>query len=130
MPPARPRNFGFRTCHGEAESEAGFRICWRGEVGGWCLCVVSPGLLRYHWREEQSTMNFDRITRDPNRLGGQPCIRDLRITLRRALQAIALYPDRDELRREYPELEDEDLRQALEFAAAQTAVIAPVLGPS
>ncbi len=64
-------------------------------------------------------MNFDRITRDPNRLGGQPCIRDLRITVRRALQAIALYPDRDELRREYPELEDEDLRQALEFAAAQ-----------
>jgi uncharacterized protein (DUF433 family) len=41
-------------------------------------------------------MNVDRITRDPNRLGGQPCIRDLRITVRRALQAIALYPDRDE----------------------------------
>jgi len=32
---------------------------------------------------------------------------------------IALYPDRDELHREYPELENEDLRQALEFAAAQ-----------
>ena len=64
-------------------------------------------------------MQFERITRNPNRLGGQPCIRDLRITVRRALQVIALYPDRDELRREYPELEDEDLRQALEFAAAQ-----------
>jgi len=34
------------------------------------------------------------------------------------LQAIAVYPDREDLRREYPELEDEDLRQALEFAAA------------
>ncbi len=64
-------------------------------------------------------MQFERITRDPNRLGGQPCIRDLRITVRRALQVIALYPDRDELRHEYPELENEDLRQALEFAAAQ-----------
>ncbi len=64
-------------------------------------------------------MQFERITRDPNRLGGQPCIRDLRITVRRALQVIALYPDRDELRHEYPELEPEDLRQALEFAAAQ-----------
>jgi len=64
-------------------------------------------------------MRFDRITRDPNRMGGQPCIRDLRITVRRALQAIALYPDRDELRSEYPELENEDLKQALEFAAAQ-----------
>ena len=64
-------------------------------------------------------MRFDRITRDPNRMGGQPCIRDLRITVRRALQAMAQYPDRAELRREYPELDDEDLRQALEFAAAQ-----------
>jgi uncharacterized protein (DUF433 family) len=70
------------------------------------------------WQEELA-MRFDRITRDPNRMGGQPCIRDLRITVRRALQAMALYPDRAELRREYPELDDEDLRQALEFAAAQ-----------
>lgn len=64
-------------------------------------------------------MPFDRITRDPAKLDGQPCIRDLRITVRRALQILALYPDREELRREYPELEDEDLRQALEYAAAQ-----------
>jgi uncharacterized protein (DUF433 family) len=31
------------------------------------------------------------------------------------LEALALYPDRAELRREYPELEDEDIRQALTF---------------
>jgi uncharacterized protein (DUF433 family) len=31
---------------------------------------------------------------------------------------VAVYPDRAELRREYPELEDEDIRQALEYAAA------------
>ena len=71
------------------------------------------------WQEELA-MRFDRITRDPNRMGGQPCIRDLRITVRRALQAMALYPgERTQLGREYPELDDEDLRQALEFAAAQ-----------
>ena len=64
-------------------------------------------------------MAFDRITCDPDRLGGQPCIRDLRLSVRRVLQAVALYPDREELRREYPELEDEDIRQALEFAAAR-----------
>ena len=63
-------------------------------------------------------MDFDRITRDPLKMNGQPCIRGLRITVRRALQIIALYPDRGELHREFPELEDEDLRQALEFAAA------------
>jgi uncharacterized protein (DUF433 family) len=62
--------------------------------------------------------NFDRITVDPAVLNGQPCIRGLRLTVRRVLEALATYPDREELRAEYPELEDEDIRQALEFAAA------------
>jgi uncharacterized protein (DUF433 family) len=34
------------------------------------------------------------------------------------LEAMAIYPDREDLRREYPELEDEDLRQALEYATS------------
>ncbi|KYF57717.1 hypothetical protein BE08_02590 [Sorangium cellulosum] len=51
-------------------------------------------------------------------MNGQPCIRDLRLTVKRVLEALATYPDRDELRREYPELEDEDIRQALAFASA------------
>jgi uncharacterized protein (DUF433 family) len=42
----------------------------------------------------------------------------MRLTVRRVLEAMAMYPDRNELFQEYPELEDEDLRQALEFAAA------------
>lgn len=61
---------------------------------------------------------LDRITMDPERVGGEPCIRNLRLTVRRVLEALAAYPDREELRREYPELEDEDIRQALAFAAA------------
>ena len=61
---------------------------------------------------------FDRITRDPAKMNGQPCIRGMRLTVRRVLEAIATYPDRAELFHEYPELEEEDLRQALEFAAA------------
>ena len=63
-------------------------------------------------------MTFDRITCDPARLNGQPCIRNLRLTVRRVVEAVAVYPNREELRREYPELEDEDVRQALEYAAA------------
>jgi len=62
-------------------------------------------------------MPFDRITCDPDQLDGQPCIRGLRLTVRRVLEAMATHPDRKDLRQEYPELEDEDLRQALEFAA-------------
>jgi len=50
-------------------------------------------------------------------MNGEPCIRNLRLTIRRVLEALALYPDRAELKREYPELEDEDIRQALAFAA-------------
>ena len=61
---------------------------------------------------------FDRITSDPAILNGQPCIRGMRLTVRRVLEALATYPDREELREEYPELEDEDIRQALAYAAA------------
>ena len=62
--------------------------------------------------------NLDRISSDPARMNGEPCIRNLRLTVRRVLEALATYPDRAELKREYPELEDEDIRQALAFAAA------------
>lgn len=61
---------------------------------------------------------LDRITVDPSRMNGQPTIRNSRITVKRVLAALATYPDREELRREYPELEDEDIRQALEYAVA------------
>lgn len=60
---------------------------------------------------------FDRITRDPEKMNGQPCIRGMRLTVRRVLEVMALYPDRAELFKEYPDLEDEDLVQALEYAA-------------
>lgn len=63
-------------------------------------------------------MQFDRITINPRRMNGQPCIRDLRLTVRRVLEMLALYPDRAELFREYPELEEDDIRQALAYAAA------------
>ena len=50
-------------------------------------------------------------------MNGQPCVRNLRLTVRRVLEALALYPERAELLREYPELEQEDLRQVLAYAA-------------
>lgn len=68
--------------------------------------------------EMMAMAKFDRITVDPAKMNGQPCIRDLRVTVKRVLEAMAVYPDRNDLRREYPYLEDEDVRQALEYAAA------------
>jgi uncharacterized protein (DUF433 family) len=61
---------------------------------------------------------FDRITVDPKQMNGQPCIRGMRLTVRRVLEAVSLYPNREELFREYPELQEEDIQQALDFAAA------------
>jgi uncharacterized protein (DUF433 family) len=62
--------------------------------------------------------SLDRITRDAAVMNGQPCIRGMRLTVRRVLEAMATYPHRAELFAEYPDLDEEDLRQALEFAAA------------
>ena len=61
---------------------------------------------------------LDRITSDPAIMNGQPCIRGMRLTVRRVLEAVATYPDRKQLAAEYPELEEEDIRQALAYAAA------------
>ncbi|NDJ19051.1 MULTISPECIES: DUF433 domain-containing protein [Cyanophyceae] len=63
-------------------------------------------------------MKLDRITSNPNRMNGQPCIRNLRLTVRRVIELLATYPDREELHQEFPELEDEDIRQALIFASS------------
>jgi len=61
---------------------------------------------------------FDRITWNPKQMNGQPCIRGMRLTVRRVVEAVSFYPNRDDLLRNYPELEPEDIRQALAFAAA------------
>jgi len=63
-------------------------------------------------------MILDRITIDPGRMNGQPCVRDMRLTVRRVVELVALYPNREDLRQEFPELENEDVRQALLYAAA------------
>ena len=63
-------------------------------------------------------LRFDRITWNPSQMNGQPCIRGMRLTVRRVVEAVALYPDRAELLRNYPELEPDDIQQALAFAAA------------
>ena len=68
--------------------------------------------------EKITMVGFNRITSDPAVMNGQPCIRGMRLTVRRVLEALATYPDRREFATEYPELEAEDIRQALAYAAA------------
>ena len=61
---------------------------------------------------------FDRITVEPGKCGGNPCIRGMRITVRRVLELLASYPDRAAIIAEYPFLEPEDFNQVLRYAAA------------
>jgi uncharacterized protein (DUF433 family) len=58
-------------------------------------------------------MQVDRITTNPKQMNGQPCICNMRLTVKRVVELWAVYPDRSELFREFPELEEEDIRQAL-----------------
>jgi hypothetical protein len=46
----------------------------------------------YTWRLIMRA-KFDRITVDPETMNGQPCIRNMRLTVRRVVEAVALYPD-------------------------------------
>ena len=66
----------------------------------------------------QEIQLFGRITWNPSQINGQPCIRGMRLTVRRVLQLLSQYNDRSELFLDYPDLEPEDLRHALSHAAA------------
>jgi uncharacterized protein (DUF433 family) len=63
-------------------------------------------------------MAKERITVDPNRMRGLPCIRDTRMTVSAVLGQLAAGASIDELLGSYPYLEREDVLAALEYAAA------------
>ena len=60
--------------------------------------------------------SLDRITINPNKMNGQPCIRDLRLTVWRVIELLQTYSDRSELYQEFPELTEEDIKQAMIYA--------------
>jgi len=60
---------------------------------------------------------FDRITFDPLVMGGQACIRGMRITVSLVLNLVANGMTASQITKEYPYLEVEDVRQALRYAA-------------
>jgi uncharacterized protein (DUF433 family) len=61
--------------------------------------------------------SLDRITVDPNICMGQPTIRGMRITVSFILKLLASGQSKQEVLEAYPELEMEDLKQAMEYAA-------------
>ncbi len=60
---------------------------------------------------------FDRITFDPSIMGGRACIRGMRIPVSVIVGQIAYGATQDEILNDYPDLEREDVQQAIEYAA-------------
>lgn len=65
-------------------------------------------------------MAFERISVDPARMQGLPCIRGTRITVSAVLGQLAAGQSIDDILTDYPQLSREDVLAALEFAAAYT----------
>jgi uncharacterized protein (DUF433 family) len=62
--------------------------------------------------------NSARITVDPGQMGGVPCVRHLRIPVATVLRLLAGGLTEPRILAEYPDLEPEDIRECLRFAAA------------
>jgi len=62
--------------------------------------------------------NFERITVDPAQMGGVPCVRHMRIPVATVLRLLAGGLTESEILSEYPDLQTEDIRECLRFAAA------------
>jgi uncharacterized protein (DUF433 family) len=62
-------------------------------------------------------MKFVRITVDAEKMGGVPCIRDLRIPVATVVSMVADGMSTAEILSAYPDLEADDIRESLEFAA-------------
>jgi uncharacterized protein (DUF433 family) len=61
---------------------------------------------------------FDRITFDATIMGGRACVRGMRITVALVVNLVANGMSTEDIIREYPDLEAEDIRQALQYASA------------
>jgi len=62
-------------------------------------------------------IKFRRITVDPGQMGGVPCIRGLRIPVATVVGMVAEGMSEDEILKAFPDLEREDIREALQYAA-------------
>ena len=74
---------------------------------------INCGQVRY----DGHVQDFRRITMDPEVMGGKPCIRGMRVTVGMIVEALAAGRTIEQLLADFPYLEEDDIREALAFAA-------------
>ncbi len=62
-------------------------------------------------------MKFERITVNPEQMGGVPCVRGLRVPVATIVGMVAEGMSEAQILRAYPDLKKEDIREALRYAA-------------
>lgn len=77
--------------------------------------------VKYESLTERSAIMLDRITFDPRIMGGRACVRGMRITVAHIVNLVANGMSVEQIMNEHPDLEAEDVRQALSYAALLTA---------
>jgi uncharacterized protein (DUF433 family) len=92
-----------------------FSVTWDGEAAQWLFPkhfvarrIIGPVF-------QDTKVQFTRIMIDPRRMGGVPCIRELRIPVATVLDMVAEGMDAQEILKAYPDLEAEDIPEALRF---------------
>jgi uncharacterized protein (DUF433 family) len=68
-------------------------------------------------RYDNGVQELRRITMDPEVMGGKPCIRGMRVTVGMIVEALAAGRSIEQLLADFPYLEEQDIREALSFAA-------------
>ena len=80
--------------------------------------MCGTGFAPLKLRDMLETMNYiDRITIEPGKRGGKPCIRGLRITVYDVLEYLASGMTEEQILSDFPDLTAEDIRACLAFAA-------------
>lgn len=67
-------------------------------------------------------MTFERITVEPGKMGGQPCIRDMRFSVAHLVRLVAAGWTLERIQDDFPFIQAEDVREALQYAAASAEV--------
>ncbi len=113
---------GLATSHGQGEKE--WRQWWLDETE---RAITFNGWRRYLVKTSASAVNENGvdsdyrriITIEPGKRGGKPCIRGMRITVGDVLGWLAAGMSHDEIRSDFPELTEDDIRACLAFAATR-----------